>query len=51
MLKKWFGEEEGFHTTYCHQHVFGLSRPLKIGNSVPDMGKSSSDLKFFQALI
>lgn len=46
MLKEWFGEEKGFHTMYCHQRVFGLSRLLKIGNSVPDINESSSDLKF-----
>lgn len=46
MLKEWFGEEKGFHTMYCHQRVFGPSRPLKIGNSVPDINESSSDLKF-----
>jgi len=46
VLKEWFGEEKGFHTMYCHQRVFVLSRLLKIGNSVPDINESSSDLKF-----
>lgn len=51
MLKEWFGEDKECHTVYCYQCVSGLSRPLEIGNSVPGIDESSSDLKFFHVLI